>query len=539
MGTLGMVMLIACANVANLLLVRAEARQQELAIRAALGAGWGRIVRQLLIESLLLGLAGGAAGIAVAYAGLRFLIRNGPANLPRLNEIALDSRALAFTIAVALLSGLAFGLIPALKYASSQISGALRSGGRSISDSRDRQRSRNTLVVVQVALALVLLICSGLMIRTFRAMRSVQPGVAQMEQLQTFRVAVPRALEPSEERVARMENAIAEKLAAIPGVRAVGFASSLPMDGSPPGWDGILTEGQSWITSRPPMRMFHNVSPEFFSSIGARIVAGRELTWTEAYGNRMSVLISENLARELWGSPQGAVGQRLRTSENSPWREVVGVVQDIRYEGVQENAPATVYWPIFGQPPYPSAVQATRNVAFAVRTDRAGTGALLNEIRQAVWSVNGALPVAETETMQDIFDRSMARTSFTLVMLGIAGSMALVLGLIGIYGVIAYAVSQRTREIGIRLALGAEPGEVRRMFVQYGLRLCAVGMAIGVAAAMGLTRWMKSLLFGVAAVDPLTFAIVPLLLLAAVATACYLPARRASNVDPVEAMRVE
>ncbi|HEY3742560.1 MAG TPA: ABC transporter permease [Bryobacteraceae bacterium] len=540
MGTLGMVMLIACANVANLLLVRTDSRQQELAIRAALGAGWGRIVRQLLMESLLLALAGGAAGVVVAYEGLRFLIHNGPSNLPRLNEITLDSSALAFTFAVALLSGLVFGLIPALKYAGPNVSGSLRGGGRTMSDSGDRQRARNTLVVVQVALALVLLISSGLMIRTFSAMRNVDPGVSQLDQLQIFRVSIPSAIEPSDERATRMENSIADKLAAIPGVRAVGFGTAMPLDEAPPDWDGVLIEGQSYATgSRPPMRLFRNVSPEFFSALGARIVAGRELTWTDIYGKRMYVLVSENLARELWGSPAAAIGKRIRTGDASAWREVVGVAADIRHMGVQEGAPPTVYWPVYGQVPYAGYMLASRNVAYAVRTDRAGTGPLLNEIRQAVWSVNGALPVAQTETMREVFDRSMARTAFTLVMLGIAGSMALVLGLIGIYGVIAYAVSQRTREIGIRLAMGAEPGQVRRMFVRYGLRLGAVGMVVGVAAALGLSRSMKSLLFGVAAVDPVTFAVVPLLLLAAVAAACYVPARRASNVDPVEAMRVK
>ncbi len=539
MGTLGMVMLIACANVANLLLVRMDARQSELAVRAALGAGWGRIVRQILIESLLLGAVGGTLGLAVAYGGLRLLVRNGPSNLPRLSEIGLDSHALVFASAVTLLSGLIFGLIAALRYAGPHVSFALRDGGRTTSSGRSRQRARNTLVIVQVSLALVLLISSGLMIRTFQAMRSVRMGFEQPAALQTFRAVIPRELVPNEEQATQLEQAIADKLTALPGVTAVGFSSALPMDGAPPNWDGILTEGQSYAQNHPPMRLYLNVSPGLFRSLGTRIKAGRDLNWTDIYGDRQLVLVSDNLARELWGSPEAAIGKRVRSTEIGPWREVVGVVEDVRHGGPQEPAPAVVYWPIFGQVPYAPVTSATRSVVFSIRTDRAGTGALLNEIRHAVWSVNAQLAVANPETMRETVDRSMARTSFTLVMLAIAGAMALVLGFIGIYGVIAYAVSQRTREIGIRIALGAEPSDVRRVFVYQGLGLCSVGILIGLGAASLLAQLMKSLLFGVPPVDPVTFAAVPFILLLATLAACYLPARRASSVDPADCMRAE
>jgi putative ABC transport system permease protein len=540
MGTLAMVMLIACANVANLLLVRVDGRQSELALRAALGAGWLRIVRQLLMESLLLGAAGGALGLAIAYAGLRLLVRNGPSNLPRLTEIGLDSHALAFSAIVSLVSALFFGLIPALRYARPGVSLAVRDSGRTMSHSRDRHRARNTLVVVQVSLALVLLISSGLMIRTFQAMRSVRMGFERPDAVQTFRLVVPPTLVPKDEDVARIEQSIAGKVAAIPGVTSVGFASALPMDGGPPNWDGILKEGQSYAQgSRPPMRLYLNVSPGLFASLGTRLKAGRDFAWTDIFAGRKFVLVSENLARELWGSAQAAVGKRVRANDFDVWREVVGVVEDVRHIGAQEPAPAVVYWPVFWQLHYAPITIATRSVAFTVRTERAGTGALLNEIRQAVWSVNASLPVANSETMREAVGRSMARTSFTLVMLGIAGAMALLLGVIGIYGVIAYAVSQRTREIGIRLALGARPADVRQMFVRYGLGLCAIGITIGVGAAAALTRVMKSLLFGVAPMDPMTFAAVPIALLLATLAASYLPARRVSAVDPVQCMKAE
>ena len=541
MGTLAIVMLIACANVANLLLVRVDGRQSELALRAALGAGWTRIVRQLLVESLLLSAAGGALGLAIAYAGLRLLLHSGPANLPRLSEIGLDFHALAFCAIVSIVCGLFFGLIPAVRYAGPGVSLVVRDSGRTMSNSRDRHRARSTLAVVQVSLALVLLISSGLMIRTFQAMRTVRPGFERPEAVQTFRVMVPPTLVPKDEAVTRMEQAIADRLASLPGVSSVGFASAAPMDGTPPNWDGIFKEGQSYAQgSRPPMRLYLNVSPGLFRSLGIRIDAGRDLTWTDIYSGRKFVLVSENLARELWGSARAAVGKRVRANDADVWREIVGVVEDVRHIGAQEPAPAVVYWPIFGQLHYPPPITAgTRAAVFAVRTDRAGTGALLNEIRQVVWSVNAALPVANPETMRETVDRSMARTSFTLVMLAIAGAMALLLGLIGIYGVIAYAVSQRTREIGIRLALGARPADVRRMFVRYGLSLCAMGITIGIGAAAALTHLMKSLLFGVAPMDPVTFAAVPATLLAATLAASYLPARRVSAVDPVKCMKAE
>jgi len=540
MGTLAMVMLIACANVANLLLVRVDARRSELAVRAALGAGWLRIVRQLLMESLLLGAAGGALGLAIAYGGLRLLVRNGPSNLPRLSEIGLDSHALAFTAIVSIVSGLLFGLIPALRYAGPRVSLSLRDNSRTMSEGRDRHRARNTLVVLQVSLALVLLICSGLMIRTFQAMRGVRPGFERPDSVQTFRIVVPETLIPNDEQVTRIEQVIAEKVAAIPGVTSVGFASALPMDGVHPNWDGILKEGQSYAQgSRPPMRFYLNVSPGFFGSLGTRLKAGRDVSWTDIYGDRKVVLVSENLARELWGSAAAAVGQRVRANDGDVWREVVGVVEDVRHLGAQEPAPAVVYWPIYCRLTYRPIMVATRAAAFTVRTDRAGTGALLAEIRQAVGSVNAAIAVANPETLRETVDRSMARTSFTLVMLVVAGAMALVLGLIGIYGVIAYAVSQRTREIGIRIALGARAGDIRQMFVRYGLGLCGLGIAIGAGAAAILTRAMSSLLFGVAPLDPFTFAAVPLTLLLAALAATYLPARRVSAVDPVQCMRAE
>ena len=539
MGTIGIVMLIACANVANLLLVRADARQQELAVRAALGAGWGRIVRELLLESVLLGVMGGALGLLMAYGGLQYLVSVGPGNLPRLSEIRIDARALAFALGVSILSGIVFGLIPALKFAKPRIANALRSSGRTSSNSRERHRVRNILVVSQVALALVLLISSGLMIRTFYALRQVDPGF-RPDHVQTIRIAIPPQLVPEPERVARMQNAIADNLAAIPGVTSVGFASLPPMSGLRGNWDSIIKEGE---VRKPgttlPLRVFTAVSPGYFQTAGIRLIAGRDFSWTDLYEQRPAILVSENLARELWGGASAAVGKRVRAS-NAPPPEVIGVVQDVRDNGAHRPAPPIVYWPAFGQGPYSTnRIDLNRSVTYLIRTNQAGFETLLDQIRKSVWSVNGNLTLANIQTMQEIYDRSMARTSFTLVMLAIAGVMALVLGIVGIYGVIAYSVSQRTREIGIRLALGANPGELKRMFVRHALALAAIGCVIGLAAATGLTRLMASLLFGVSALDPATYLAVPLVLLSAAVVSSYLPARRAAAVDPTEALRAE
>jgi predicted permease len=546
MATIGLVMLIACANVANLLLVRAEVRQRELAVRAALGAGRGRIVRGLLVESMLLGLMGGALGVGLAYGGLRLLLAIGPANLPRLGEISLDSRTFAFTAVLSLASSVLFGLIPALKYTGPRMTATLGGFGRSASVSRERHRVRSVLVVAQVAIALVLLVSAGLMIRTFQSIRTVEPGFTQPERLQILRLFVTGPIVPDAERTTRMEEAIQDKLSSIPGVTSAAFGSAMPLEGYGPNlgvmnFGAIRTDDQRDSGSdTPPVRLFKYVSPGFFRTAGTRLIAGREITWTEVYGLRPLVVISENLARELWGTPAAAVGKRLRQDPSMPWHEVIGVVQDVHENALYEPAPPIVYWPTMsaflnGTPERPSAI---RGVTFIIRSERTGTEGFQNELRQAVWSVNANLPVSP-RTMRDVYDQSLAQTSFTLVMLAIAASMALLLGVVGIYGVISYTVSQRRREIGIRAALGAQRGELKRMFVRHALVLAGIGVVIGLGAAAGLSRLMSSLLYGITPLDPVTYVAVPLVLVTATALASYVPARRAASVDPVEALRVE
>ncbi len=534
MGTIGIVLSIACVNVANLLLVRAEARQVELAVRAALGADRGRIARELLFESGLLGLIGGALGIGVAAAALHFLASIGPANLPRLHEISLDADSLVFTMVLSILSGLFFGSIPASKYSRSQAYVNL-GGTRSVSASRERGRSRNVLVVAQVAMALVLLICAMLMIRTFQQLRMVNPGFADAPSLQTVHVAIPETSIADQGMVTRVENNIADKLASIPGVTAAGFAGIVPMEDGGHGWSGIMAEGRTYAGD-PPMRFYNYVSPGYFQALGTRMIAGRDFTWNEIYDLRPNVIVSENLAREEWGSAAAAIGKRIQHGPGLLWYQVIGVAQDVRQNGVDQRPPAIVYWPILTVGPweYPP-----RSVTFAVRSSRAGTQAFLNDVQQAIWQVNADLPVASPRTMQEIYSKSLARTSFTLVMLGIAAAMALALGIIGIYGVISYAVSQRTREIGIRIALGAPKRELRLMFVRSALALTGIGVIIGLGAAAAIVQSMRALLFGVSPLDPLSFAVVPLILVLAAALASFLPASRATAVNPAEALKAE
>jgi len=539
MGTIGVVLLIACANVANLLLVRVEGRQQELATRAALGAGWRRIARELLHESLLLGLMGGVLGLGVAYGALKLLLAIGPETLPRLRDITIDPAVLGFTLLASLLSGLFFGAIPILKYSGPHLVTAIRSTSRTSSHSRERHHARSVLVVAQVALALVLLVASGLMIRTFQTLRNVQPGFTRPGEVQMLRVSIPESVQADAERVARTYNEILEKVAAIPGVKAAAMVSSAPLEGFNSN-DPVGAEDKTYDPGKiPPIRRFKFISPDYFRTVGTPLVAGRDITWTDVFDDRHVVVISDNMAREMWGSSQAALGKRIRVANIDHWREIVGVVGDVYDDGVHEPASTIVYWPMMVSKFWGNERFVARSLTYVVRSERTSTDAFLAQVRQAVWSVNGSLPLALVRTLKEVYDRSMARTTFALVMLAIAGGMALLLGLIGIYGVISYAVSQRTREIGIRMALGVDHKEVKRIFMRHGLVLAGIGIAIGVGVAAGVTRLMASLLFHVSPLDGWTYVAVSLVLATAAVLASYLPARRAAGLDPVEALRAE
>jgi len=541
MGSIALVLLVACANVANLLLVRVEGRRQELAIRSALGAGWRRIAGELLFESVVLGVAGSLIGLALAYAALRVLVAAAPTGLPRIHEIGIDPLVLLFTLGLALFTSLLIGSIPVIKFAGASLNSGLREGGRALSQSRERHRARKALVVVQVALALVLLICSGLMIRTFRALMHVSPGFDSPDTIQTFRFFIPESQIPDKDRdrIAQMQQAILEKLAAIPGASSAAFSSTVPLDGYDSNdilyaQDHMQNEGQL-----PPIRRFKFISPGAFATLGTKLIAGRDLTWTDIYQKRPVAIISENFAREYWHDPSNAIGKRIRVANNDDWREIVGVAQDVHDDGVDKRAPSTVYWPIMQDNFEGQKIMIRRGVAFIIRSPRAGSHAFIDEVQRQVWSVNPDVPLAEMTTLGTLYTKSMARTSFTLVMLSVAGGMALLLGIIGIYGVISYSVSQRTREIGIRMALGAQRPALTALFVRQGLVLTGIGLACGLVVAFVTMRLMSSLLFNVSPVDPLTYISITVCVMATAYLACYLPARRAATVDPVNALRAE
>src|SRR5713226_3613502 len=539
MGSVGMVLLIACANVANLLLVRVEARRQELAVRAALGASRGRIAADLLLESVILGLLGSAVGLGLAYAALRVLAAIAPAGLPRIREIGIDGRVLLFTLLISLLASVLFASVPIFKYAGVRLSTGIREGGRALSQSKEQHRARSVLVVVQVALALVLLICSGLMIRTFRALTNVNPGFAGPAALQTFRISIPGTMVKENEQVVRTQEEILHRLAAIPGVGSAGVVSMLPMTYG--GWhDPIFIENHTYAEGElPPLRAFRFVSPEYLDTAGTPLVAGRKITWNDTYKKIPVAMVSENLAREYWHDPSAALGKRIRVGSKDDWREIIGVVGNVYDEGVSKPATTSVYWPLLMDHFESDDSMSMREVAFVVRSSRTGSHSFLNEVRQAVWSLNPNLPLADVHALDFYYRRSMARTSFTLIMLGVAGAMALLLGVVGIYGVIAYSVSQRTREIGIRMALGAQQPTVTGMFVRHGLLLTGIGVGWGLVAAVLLMRLMSSLLFNVNPVDPVTYGAVSIGLVFTAWLASYVPSRRAATIDPVDALRAE
>ena len=539
LGAVGIVLLVACANIANLFLVRAEGRQQELAIRTALGASRLQVVGALLAEAATLSAGAGVLGLALAYGGIRLLLALNPTQLPRLDEIAIDPIVIAFVLAASAVAALLFGLLPVAKYANPQLSTTLKEGGRGSSDGRERHRARHTLVVAQVALALVLLVASGLMIRTFLAMRNVQPGFTAPEEIFTMRIAIPETVVKDHLQAAATHEQILRRIEAIPGVTSVGLASSMPMDGinsNDPVWveDKPGPEGQM-----PPIRRYKWATPNYFGTMGATLVAGRDFTWEDLQNRRPVTILSDALAREYFGSAAAALGHRIRNSPKNTWREIVGVVGDTREDGVTKAAPPTAYFPMVMNDFWDEPLFVQRWMSYAIRTPRVRTAGFLAEVQQAVWGVNPNLPLARPRTMQAIYDESMASTSFALVIIGIAAVVTLLLGFVGLYGVIAYIVSQRTREVGIRMAIGASGSQVQSMFLRRGLTLTGIGLAVGVVTAAGGMRLLSALLYGVSPFDPLTYGAVIVALASVALLATWLPARQATRVDPSTALRSE
>ena len=538
LATVGFVLLIACANVANLFLVRAESRQREVAVRTALGAGRARVSHYFLVESLLLGVLGGVVGLGLAYAGVAGLTALNPADLPRLHEIRIDAPVFGVASGLSLLAALLFGFLPVPRSRPGSLLPGLVAGGHRAGHGRPRHRIRNALVVFQVGLALLLVVCSGLMIRTFNNLNSVDPGFEDPASVLTLRVSLPMAEYDEYRMVAAFHQQVVDRIRAVPGVSAVGGVIRLPMSGSAPGM-GTWFEDFPFGHGEPlPVLQSQWVTEGYFEAMGIEIPEGRAIDRFDHVTRTGAVLISRNLARRLWGSAS-PLGKRLRPSPRGEWYSVVGVTEDVRQVGADQQAPEMVYYPMIGVGSDTARfAYMSQSMGYAVRTE-GSPEALIPAVREAVWSIDASLPVSDTQPLQNIVSRSMARTSFSMLMLGIAAAMALLLGAVGIYGVISYIVSQRTPEIGVRVALGATKHDVSRLVLGRGLLLTGVGIALGLLSAVSLGRLIQSLLFGVAPTDPITLLLAALTLTVVSLLATYVPARRAAIVDPVEALRAE
>jgi putative ABC transport system permease protein len=544
LGGVSMVLLIACANVANLFLVRAEGKDGEMAVRVAMGASSRRITWEYLKESLLLGLLGGLGGLVLAQVGLRSLLALAPVTLPRLDEVSLDSAVLLFTLVVSLGAGFFFGMFPMLRKGRGDLVDSLKEGGRSWMKDRGRQRVQNALAVSQMALALVLLVSSGLMFRSFQSLRTVDPGFQNPEEVLALRLYIPGSEVPRGADVATTYEMIVRRLEEVPGVSSVGLATAIPMDGGNNVNPFIVRDRGLEAEGARISRRHKWIGPNYMETLQIPLLMGRTVTWDEIHARAPVALLSETLATEVFGSPEEALGQYVAARPDPPqWKEIIGIVKDVREDGMDQPHPALVYWPHvtlgFWQGNAADQVQVWRGAGIAVRSTRVGTPGFLDDVQEAIWEVSPNLPLMGVRTLPELMAASMGRTSFAMVLLGVAGLVALILGLVGVYGVISYAVSQRQRELGMRMALGAQPGQVKGMVLKQGFVLAGIGVTLGLALAFGITRLMSSILVGVSPADPLTFISVSAGLLAVALLASYLPARRAANVDPMTALRLD
>ena len=534
-GAVGFLLLIACANVANLLLARAEARQREIAVRSALGAGGWRVVRQLLTESLVLSSVSAIVGLGLAYAGVRFLAWWNPANIPRVAGVTLDARVLLFTAVVAILTSVLFSLVPALRAMKTDLTDSLKDGGQSASTGGGRQRFRNALVVVEMALAVVLLVGAGLMLRSLWALQRVPLGFDPTSVL-TMRIALPAASYESPEQVEVFFQQLSERVRQLPGVRAAGAARSLPL-GSPIGDFGLMVEGYQPPPGTNAKGDWQIVTDGYLAAMGERVIRGRGIEPTDTGGSMLVALVNEEMARLYWNG-RDPIGGRLKIGGDPkrPFVTVVGVVADVRHNGITDVVKEKFYVP---------HTQWNTAVGFPIRgmtlVIRAGGDpwALVGPTRQAVRSLDPSLPVANIRLMDDVVGAALSTPRFTGILLGSFAVLALLLSAIGIYGVLSYLVSRRTREIGIRVAIGAGRAEVLRLILRNGISLALAGVAIGIGFALWASRLMSGLLHDVRPGDPVTFTAVGLLLTGVALIASLVPAWRATRVDPVVALKTE
>ncbi len=528
-GAVGLVLLIACANIANLQLTRAAARRKEIAIRSALGASGWRIARQALTESLLLAFIGGVVGLLLAVWALDLMVKFGPENVPRLSEVGLDPHILGFTLLITLLTGVLFGLAPALQSARVSLTEALNESGRvSGAGGREGARLRGALVILETALAVVLLVGAGLLVNSFVRLLRTPPGF-NPEGVVIARTTLPAARYPEAERGKAVYRQALERIATLPGVQSVGVASTLPLATE---WQiGFLVEGggeRDFTTAYGSW-----VSNDYFRAMGIPLKKGRAFTDEDRADTTPVIVVNETMARRFWPG-QDAIGKRIRWGGWNPqgWLTIAGVVADVKFSKLEAESPPTVYMPVFQIP------RIRRDAIFIARTT-VDPASLAAAMRREIGAVDADLPVYDVRTMNQVIAESVARRRFTMSLLAIFAGAALSLAALGLYGVLSYAVTQRTHEIGVRVALGGSRLDVLRLVVGQGMKMAVIGALAGLIASLALTRLMKGLLFGVSANDPFTFAAVALLLTMVALVACWIPARRATKVDPMVALRVE
>src|SRR5262245_56695826 len=526
-----LVLLIACVNVANLTLARAAAREREIAVRLALGAGRARIVRQLLIESLTLAVMGGLLGLLMAKLAINALIGLGPEQLPRLQMISLDGRILAFTLLISLLTGLLFGMAPALQSLKLNLNESLKEGGRAASGGIRQRRTRGALVVAEVALALALLLGAGLLMRSFLILQKTDPGF-NPEGVLTMSVVIPGARYAYGGPQISFLQRLVERLSALPGVRSAGLTSDLP-------WTGYQNDGGFKVEGKtlPPDQMahaqYHFISADYIRTIGAPLLSGRWFDARDTLKSNPVILINQAMARKYWPG-EDAVGKRISfgdgAGKDGDWTQVVGVIGDVKDYPNSAKAEPAFYWPVT-QRPYPE-------MSLAIRADKDPLS-LVEAVRREVRALDREMPISEVKTLEAVAAAAVAGRRFMLLLVSSFALTALALASVGIYGVTSYLVAHRTHEIGIRIALGANSFDVLKLALRQGMALALTGVGAGLALAFAATRLMANLLYGVGATDPATFVAVPLFLIGVSFVACYLPARRAAKVDPMTALRSE
>ncbi|HEX3143894.1 MAG TPA: ABC transporter permease [Pyrinomonadaceae bacterium] len=527
LGAVGFVLLIACANVANLMLARAATREREMALRSALGASRLRVIRQLLTESALLAFAGAAAGLALAYWLLRLLVRLSPQGTPGLDQIAIDRYVLGFTVLIAAFTGIVFGLAPALQMSKIDLNRSLKDTGKGTPGGARGGRLRGALVIAEMALALLLLIGSGLLMKSFILLQRVDPGF-NPDHVVTLRLILNRTAYPAVPQVVNYYAQLLDRVKAVPGVQSAATISTLPLSGNQTDTNFLIEGRPAPPPNQEPSAWFNSVSNDYFQAMQLHMVKGRTFAESDNEKAPLVAIISEAMARKFWPN-EDPLGKRIGRGPDK-WREIVGVVRDVKHFGLDTDAPPTMYFPMRQQP--------ARGMDLVVRT-QGDPLSMAPTLRQQVWAGDRNLAIANLGTMKDLVSSSITQQKFILTLLACFAGLALLLAAVGIYGVMSYAVTQRTHEIGIRMALGARVADVLRLVFQQGLVLTLIGVAIGIALAFALTRLMKSLLFDVTPTDAMTFAIVAVALVLVALLACLVPARRATKVDPLIALRYE